>query len=117
MVGADLPGGVYAEVDGRLHTASHLRGHPSVTLTDEGDRLIDRAAADRLFRRTVSGRWRGEPVTVWAARTPGVVRVQFDGDDPRRARAAGMRGDRTTWELDVPPGEVTVTSIDEVELE
>jgi hypothetical protein len=44
------------------------------------------------------------------------VRVQFVGRDPSRARALGMRGDRTMWELDVPPSEVTVTSVDEVDL-
>lgn len=116
MDGDDLPGGVYAQIDGRLHAASQLRGQPYVTLINDGHRRIDRAAADRVFRRTVSGRWRGEPVTVWAARTPGSVRVQFAGDDPSRARTLGMRGDRTLWELEVLPIEVTVTGVDDVDL-
>jgi hypothetical protein len=116
MGGDDLPGGVYVEIGGRVHAASHLRGHPYVSLIDDGARLIDRASADRLFRRTVSGRWLGEPVTVWAARSPDAVRVQFAGHDPSRARALGMRGDRTLWELEVPLSEVTVTSVEEVEI-
>ncbi|HUF98725.1 MAG TPA: hypothetical protein VMM60_11410 [Ilumatobacter sp.] len=116
MDGGDLPGGVYAEIDGRVYAASHVRGQPYITLIDDGTRLIDRAAADRLFGRTVSGRWQGEPVTVWAARTPGTVRVQFDGNDFDRARTLGMRGDRTLWDLEVLPSEVTVTSVDEVDL-
>lgn len=115
MDGGDLPGGVFAEIDGRVHAARHVRGQPYVTLID-GTRRIERTATDRLFKRTVSGRWRGEPVTVWAARTPGAVRVQFDGTDWSRARALGMRGDRTMWELDVQPNEVTVTAVDEVDL-
>jgi len=116
MGGGDLPGGVYVAIDGRVQAASHLRGQPYVTLIDDGARVIDRASADRLFRRTVSGRWRGEPVTVWAARTPGAVRVQYVGHDPNVARTLGMRGDRTIWELEVLPSEVTVTSVDEVDL-
>ena len=116
MDSGDLPGGVYAEIDGRVHAARHVRGQPYVSLVDDGARVIDRAATDRLFRRTVSGQWRGEPVTVWAARTPGAVLVQFAGRDMNRARALGMRGDRTMWDLDVPPSEVTVTSVDEVDL-
>jgi hypothetical protein len=100
LVGSDdLRGGVYAQVDGRVHAASQVCGQSYVTLIDDGDRLIDRAATDRVFRRVVSGRWRGEPVTVWVARTPGAVRVQLVNADPSRARALGMRGDRTMWEL------------------
>jgi hypothetical protein len=112
----DLPGGVYAEIDGRTHAASQVRGQPYFTLI-EGGRRLDRKAADRLYRRTVSALWRGEPVTVWAARTPGTVRVQFAGTDRSRAQALGMRGDRTMWELDVPAGEVTITGVEEVDLE
>ncbi len=112
----DLPGGVYAQVDGRVHAASHVRGQSYITLIDDGGRRIDRTSTDRMFRRVVSGRWRGEPVTVWVARTPGAVRVQLVDADPRRARALGMRGDRTTWELDVQATDVTVTSVDEFDL-
>lgn len=117
MRSGDLPGGVYAEIDGHVHTARHVRGQPYVTLVDDGPRVIDRASVGRLFRRIVSGLWNGEPVTVWAARKRGDVRVQFAGDDLDRARSLGMRGDRTVWDLDVPSSEVTVTHIDEVELD
>ncbi|MEO6571584.1 MAG: hypothetical protein ABIO83_08545 [Ilumatobacteraceae bacterium] len=116
MGGDELPGGIYAEIDGRLHTARHVRGQPYITLIDDDARRVDRAAVDRLFRRTVSGRWRDEPVTVWRARTPGTVRVQLVDGDPSVATALGMRGDRTMWELDVPPTEVDVTGVDEVDL-
>ena len=116
MIVGDLPGGIYATIDGHVHAARYVRGRPFVTLIDDGDRCVDRADVDRLFRRTVSGRWQGEPVTVWAARSPGTVRVQYDGDDPSRARALGMWGDRTMWELEVVPGEVTVTNVDEIDL-
>ena len=115
MDGNDLPGGVYAVVDGRVHPARHVRGRPHITLIDEG-RLVDRDAAGRLFLRTVSGQWRGEPVTVWSARDRGAVRVQYAGQDASRARALGMRGDRTMWELEVPPTDVTVTNVDEVDI-
>jgi hypothetical protein len=112
----ELPGGVYAQIDGRVHAASHVRGRPDVTLVGDGGRVIPCAAAERVFRRTVAGTWRGEPVTIWAARTAGAVRVQLISGDPDRARALGMRGDRTVWELDVLPGEVTITAVDEVDL-
>ncbi|MEO6122712.1 MAG: hypothetical protein ABIR32_03320 [Ilumatobacteraceae bacterium] len=117
MRSGDLPGGVYAEIDGHVQPARHIRGQRQITLIGDAGRLIDRTAIDRLILRTVSGRWRGEPVTVWSAHDPGAVRVQYVGDDPNRARALGMRGDRTIWELDVPPSEVTITTVEEVDLD
>ena len=111
-----LPGGVFATIAGRVHPCRRVLGRPTITLV-EGDRVVDRSDVERLFRRTISGEWRGEPVTVWAARTPGAVRVTYCGRDWDRAQRLGMRGDRTMWELDVPPSEVTVTSVDEVDLD
>ena len=115
-MGDELPGGVCAEIDGSVHAVSRVKGQSYVTLINDGSRRVDRAVAARLFRRTVTGRWRGEPVTVWAARTSDFVRVQYVGDDPSRGRALGMRGDRTVWDLDVLATEVTDIIVDEVDL-
>lgn len=117
MTSDDLPGGVYTEVDGHVHPARHVTGRATITLIDGVHRVIDRAAADRLYLRTVRALWQDEPVTIWAARTPGTVRVQYEGKDWNRAQALGMRGDRTMWELDVAPSEVTITEISEVDLD
>ena len=116
MVSDQLPGGVYAEIDGSVHAVSRVKGQPYVTLINDGSRRVDRAAAARIFRRSVTGRWRGEPVTVWATPTAGFVRVQYVGDDPSRGRALGMRGDRTVWDLDVPWNEITDITVEEVDL-
>lgn len=111
-----LPGGNYALIGGALHPASYVQGRDHATLLGaDGETSVPLAAIGRLFSRAVHGLWQDEPVTIWRSKQAGLVKLVYAGKDWDRAQAIGMRGDRTMWETDVSPEEVTFLSAEETD--
>ena len=80
--------------------------------------MLPTSAFDARYKRTVSGRWHGAPISVGAmikrGLNRGLVTIYYEGDSPDEAIAAGLRGDqRDGWSAVIAPSEIDEITVTE----
>ena len=89
---------------------------------DEPWVMLPLDALDAGFEQVVLGRWHGAPVTVVSeirrGLSRGLVRIEYAGNRPDEAIAAGLHGGQYNgWSAEVPPGEVQDITVETTRFE